>query len=141
MSPEIESHAQQCAVCSDILLVTSFLNQEARAGYAAIPLPSADLIWKKAEWRARQQAMTRALRPIRFMMVIACLAFACSPWLGSLLPFGRELAAWWSRSLDINLASFLKIWPATANQPVILLACFGTILLLGLSSWYMLRQE
>jgi len=138
MTPEIESHARQCPVCADVMLVSSFLNQEA---LDRAPIPAADLIWKEAQSRARQQAIDKALRPIRFMKIIAVIGFLCSPWLASLLPLGRQFAAWWSRTLDVDLVSFSKLWPSTAYQPVILLACFGTILLLGLSSWYMLRQE
>jgi predicted anti-sigma-YlaC factor YlaD len=138
---EIAAHARQCPVCSDILLVNEFLRENAALDQERTALPDAGLIWQKAQSRANQQAMRLALRPIRFMKIIAVVAFACSAWLRLLLPIGKELLASWSRSLDLNLGFASKIWPTMANESTILLASSGTLVLLGLSSWYMLRQE
>jgi hypothetical protein len=81
------------------------------------------------------------LRPIRIMMALACLAFVCSPWLRLLLPLAHSLASSFSRTLDSNLFLFSRTWPTTLNQSVLLLGVFGTILLLGMASWLMLREE
>ena len=139
---ETALHAQECAVCSEIMLVGKFLNDNAVfADRERLPLPDPTLIWQRARLETDQQAAHLALRPIRIMKVIACAAFACSPWLRLLLPIGRELTASWSRSIDLNVASASKLWPTLANESTILLGAFGTLILLGLSSWYMLRQE
>jgi type II secretory pathway component PulF len=104
-------------------------------------LPDPALIYQRARLQSQQKAIRLALRPIRIMTVVAFVVFACSPWLGFVLPFSKELSASWSRSLDSTLAFVSKSWPVMPNQPVILLASFGTIILLALSSWYMLREE
>lgn len=139
---ETTLHAQTCAVCSDILLVSKFLNADcALADHERTAVPDPTFIWQKAQLRANQEALRIALRPIRYMKVLACVAFACSPWLRLLLPIGREFAASFSRILDSNLAPASKLWPAMANESTVLLGVVGTIILLALSSWYMLRQE
>jgi hypothetical protein len=139
--PEIASHARQCATCADILLVTVFLRQGGTlAEHEQITMPDAGLIWKTAQSRATQEAMRLALRPIRFMKIIAVIAFACSPWLRLLMPIGRQLTSW-SPTLDFDFAFASRLWPVMASESTILLASTGTLVLLGLSSWYMLRQE
>jgi hypothetical protein len=138
---EIAAHAQQCLVCSDILLVNELLCENAALDQQRTTLPDAGRIWQKAQSRANQQATLLALRPIRFMKIIAVVAFACSPWLRWLLPIGKELIASWSRNLDFNLSLASKIWPTTSSQAAILLGFAAATILLSLSSWYMVRQE
>jgi hypothetical protein len=142
IDPEIASHAQHCTVCADILLVTDFLHERgALADHERLAMPDVGVVWQKAQSRATQEAVRLALRPIRIMKIIAVAAFACSPWLGMFLPVGRELLASWSRSVDFNVAVASRLWPLMASESTILLASTGTLILLGLSSWYMLRQE
>jgi hypothetical protein len=139
---EIASHAQRCTACSDILMVGEFLrNQGSLADRVQNALPDPGLIWGKARQRAAQRAVRLALRPIRIMTVLACLAFVCSPWLRLLLPLVQSLASSFSGTLDSNLVFFSKAWPTTPNQSVLLLAVFGTIVLLGMASWLVLREE
>lgn len=142
MDHETAWHVQECAVCSDIVLVSKFLNEDAALPDHERPtLPGPTLIWQRADLRANQGAVRLALRPIRYMKVLACVAFVCSPWLRLLLPISRELAASWLRTLDLDLVSASKLWPTMANQSTVLLSALGTLILLGLSSWCMLRQE
>jgi hypothetical protein len=139
---EVASHAQRCTACSDILLVGEFLrNDGTLADGEKNALPDPGLIWGKAQQRAAQRAVRLALRPIRIMTALACLAFVCSPWLRLLLPLAQSLASSFSGTLDSNLVFFFKAWPTTPNQPVLLLAVFGTIVLLGMASWLVLREE
>ena len=142
MDHETTLHAQECPVCFDIVLVSKSLNDNATvADRERRALPDPALIWQKAQLRAKKEALRIALRPIRYMKVLAFLAFAGSPWFRLLLPIGRELAASWSRTVDLNLASGSKVWPTMANESTALLGALGTLILLGVSSWYMLRQE
>ena len=139
---EIAAHAQQCPACSDILLVSAFLRENAiLADQERAVLPDARHIWQKARSRAKHQAVRLALRPIRFMKIVAIIAFAGSPWLRLLLPLGRGLTASWSRVFDFNPAFVPKLWPPAPSQAAILLAFGAATIFLGLSSWYMVRQE
>ena len=139
---EVASHAEHCPVCSEILLLSDTLRATAaltRHELSALPDPAR--IWQKARRQAVDDAVRKALRPILFMKIVAVGAFAASPWLRWLLPIARKLASSWWKTFDLNLAFAPKIWPVDVNQAVIFLGCSGTILLLGLSSWYMLREE
>lgn len=139
---ETVSHAQQCPACSDILLIAGFLQKDGTLTDRernAVPDPGP--IWQEARSRANQQAIRVALRPIRFMKIIACLAFACSPWFRPLLPLGRELSASCSRTLDSIVALLSRTSLSASAELAVLLGFSGTLILLGLSSWYMLRQE
>jgi hypothetical protein len=142
IDPEIASHARQCAACAEVSLVTEFLQRgDTLAEHEQIPMPDAGLIWAKANLRATQEVVRIVLRPIRFMKIIAVIAFACSPWFRLVLPVVRQMASSWSGGLNFNVAFAPKLWPFMANDSMILLASTGTLILLGLSSWYMLRQE
>jgi hypothetical protein len=142
IDPEIAPHAQRCTACSDILLVGEFLRNEgslADGEQNAVPDPG--LIWRKAQQRAAQRAVRLAVRPIRIMTALACLAFVCSPWLRLLLPIAQSLATSFSRTLDSNLFFSSRTWHTALNQSALLPGVFGTILLLGMGSWLMLREE
>jgi hypothetical protein len=139
---ETSLHSQQCAICSDILLVHKILNDDSFfTDLEATTPPNAALIWRNARLRARKEALCVALRPIRYMKVLACIAFACSPCFRLLLPIGRQLTASWSGTLEPDLAFGLKLWPNMATESAIVLGAVGTVILMGLSSWYMLRHE
>ena len=141
ISPEIAAHAQHCPACSEILLVSEFLQNNALADHELSALPDPRLIWQEARRRANQEATRLALRPIRFMQIIAVVAFASSPWLRWLLPMGREFAASWFRAPDFNLVFVSRVWLPAANQAIFLLGFAVATILLSLSSWYMMRQE
>lgn len=138
---ETASHAQHCLTCSDILLVGEFLGDgSSLTQQERTTLPDAGLIWQKAQHRANDEAVRLVLRPIRFMKIIAVVAFLLAPWL-RWLPTGSDLFGSWTRNLDFNLEVISRIWPATASQLAILLGFAAATILLSVSSWYMARQE
>lgn len=142
VSAEVVAHARECAACSEILLVTEFLREnQTLAAHKRPTLPDASAIWHKAQQRATQEAVRRALRPIRFMKIIAIFAFLASPWLRFLVPIGRDSFSSLSRSFDFNLSLAPRMWPSTTSQLAILLGFAAATILLSLSSWYMVRQE
>ena len=142
VNAEITSHAKRCTVCTHILLVSEFLLEgKALAASECTALPNPGAIWHKAQMRATQEAVSRALRPILFMRIIAIVAFLSLPWLRFILPIGRELTSSWTRNLDLNLVLSPKIWPATTTQLAILLGFAAATILLSLSSWYLVCQE
>lgn len=142
INAEITSHARECPVCADVLLVSEFLREDkALVVSECTALPSPGTIWRNAQLRATQETVRLALRPIRFMKIIAIVAFLSLPWLRSLLPIARELLSSWTRNLDFNLELAPRIWPATTTQLAILLGFAAATILLSLSSWYLVRQE
>ena len=141
LGPEIVSHAKRCPVCSDILLVAGLLNNHSSTNLERTAPPDPGLIWQQARSQARQESLRVALRPIRFMTIVAILAFACSPWLRFMLPMSKEFSASWSRTLDSTAAFVSKISLSPPTETTLLLGFAATTVLLALSSWYLLRQE
>lgn len=142
LNAEIVAHARKCPVCADILLVSEFLPEDkALAVSECTALPNPGSIWHKAQLRATQDLIRRALRPIRFMKMIAIVAFLSLPWLRSLLPIARELISSWTQNLDFNLYLAPRIWSAATTQLAILLGFAAATILLSLSSWYLVRQD
>jgi len=139
---ETELHAQQCPACSEILLVGEFLQEDGTlTKQERSVLPDAGLIWKRAQLHANHEAVRLALRPIRFMKIIAVVALFAVPWLRSLLLNSNEWMGSWMRNLNLDLISIPRFWPATGYQEEILLGFAAATVLLTLSSWYMARQE
>lgn len=138
----ISRHAENCPACSDILLVSGLFHQTiALAESEPSALPPPDWIWRQARLEARQEVLRLAVRPIRLMKIVALIAFACSPWLRLMMPIGRELFIAGSRTVDSALVLLSDISLSTSTETTILLGLSGVVLLLGLSSWYVLREE
>jgi len=139
---ETALHAQQCPACSEILLVAEFLcDRSTLTDRERTVLPDVAPIWKQAQTRAGREALRLALRPIRFMKIIAVVALFAVSWLGSHLPATSEWMGSWMGNLNPDLISIPRIWPASAYQAEILLGFAAATVLLTLGSWYMVRQE
>ena len=73
---DLRSHVADCAICSDALFVAEFMRAEAEAAQTCSRVPDANLIWWKAELRARREAAERVTRPIAVVQVIGAIATA-----------------------------------------------------------------
>jgi hypothetical protein len=135
---EILAHARSCPVCFELLLVAGLLREQTTLAQRELStLPDAGLIWRKAQALAREKALARATLPIRIARICASvLAILAAPWLilesRPLWPGIAEL--WPIHPSPTNL-------PSDLNQTALLLAVTGTLVLIGLSSWYMLRED
>ncbi len=142
LDPDLAAHARGCCACSDVLLVSGFLRRNsALSAKERNAMPDPGLIWRKAQWGATERAVRVASRPIRWMTILACVTFACSPWLRLLWPLAQSLTSSWSKMLDSSFVALSRTLPATSNGSLILLAGTGTMLILALSSWLILREE
>jgi hypothetical protein len=133
----LRAHAENCAVCSEIVLVAQALREEHAALLADMKLPDAGLVWWKAQLRARREAAELATRPIalaeRFALACALaslLAFMVWKWAGfhawldRLASFGHSDAHW---LLGLLLNSwdqpFTTLFAASASLLVLFMAC------------------
>ena len=90
---ELRAHVASCAVCSDVAEVVSAITlEEEVASEEVAPLPSAEIVWWRAQTRARAEAARRASLPMTIMHALsaACFAGLAATVLGS--------AAWLFRS-------------------------------------------
>jgi hypothetical protein len=61
---ELRKHAAACPVCAEVALVAAMLLEERDLAQAEVRLPSAGLVWWKAQRAARRAAEERATQPI-----------------------------------------------------------------------------
>lgn len=87
---DLRAHAAHCPVCIDVIHVATLLREEHALACREARLPSAGLVWWRAELKARQEAARMAARPMTFMQVVAAacalaaaltLAGMFTPWL------------------------------------------------------------
>jgi len=64
---EIRRHAAACAVCSEVVLVAEALRYQGELAQTEVRLPSAGLVWWKAQLAARRAAEERAAQPIAWV--------------------------------------------------------------------------
>jgi hypothetical protein len=135
----IFGHAHECPVCSEVLLVGGLLQEESRrADHELSSLPAASSVWEKAQARAREMTLRKATLPIRIMRTCAyALAILASPWLAFQLHHARLSMP--------NLGIAYSLWTdgswLAAFTGTTLVGFSLTIVCLGLSSWYMLREK
>lgn len=67
----LRHHLEECSACAEVALVAGFMH-EAEAEMAEARLPDAELVWWKAQFKARRAATERATRPIAMVEKAAC---------------------------------------------------------------------
>lgn len=138
LDAQLLAHAAACPACSDLLLVTEVLQKDSASLERDLHVPDAAVLWKKAQARAKEQAMAKATLPIRIVRICAyVLAFVAAPRILIELSHGPA----WLPDLGLkHLSSIDANWlAAVTSTPV--LGITLTVVCLGLSSWYMLREE
>jgi hypothetical protein len=106
----LRAHVAQCAICADVADVASALNADHDVAWAeATHLPSADVVWFRAQARARADASRQAARPIAVMQaiglasatgVISMLIGVVAYWVWQRADWLQALPAWNPIGLD-----------------------------------------
>jgi hypothetical protein len=132
---DLRAHVCVCEVCSGVMLVTHALLQEVAPVSAELRPPDAAVVWRRAQSLAREKAMAKARQPIRITRIASLVAAAIVlPWLALALP---NSFLW-----ILDLAShFRTIDFCSAATRTFLLGIIGSLFLIILSSWFVLRQE
>jgi hypothetical protein len=86
LSPELLAHVESCAECAETRQIARVLQASAERSRAAHAMPSAGQVWFKAQKRAREAAIRRAMRSMRVMQLLGAL-------------YALALAAWGARAL------------------------------------------
>ena len=134
---DLYAHASLCEVCSEIVQVTNALFEEVAPASSELRPPDASVVWRRAQSLAREKAIAKATQPIRIACISSLVAAAIAlPWLVRTLPYSLswipDLASHF-RTVDLSFSS-----AATAT---FLLGTIGSLFLIILSSWYVLRRE
>ncbi len=92
---ELRAHVSECSVCSEVVEVARAFHESYSDSQLEARIPSAGLVWWRAELRARQQAVRTVERPLTVAHALgaACVAGAAAalavrawPWFQSALP-------------------------------------------------------
>ena len=102
---DLRNHAMTCPVCKDVVLVTAALHGERDSAVAGAGVPSAGLVWWRAELRARREAVRVAERPMKWVHSLAAASAAgvAVALLGGMLPFVRELLTAFTNLPELGL--------------------------------------
>jgi len=73
---ELRIHISACAICKDVLDVALAFHEDRETALRDAQIPSAGLVWWRAELRARQEAVRRVSRPITLVEVFGAAAGA-----------------------------------------------------------------
>lgn len=133
----MRSHVENCAICSEVVLVARLLQEENASLLADVRLPDAGLVWWKAQLRARREAAELATRPIALAEKFALasglavlLAFIIwkwadfHAWLGRLANFGHSDAQWLQGLLLNSLSQPFSLLLLTSTSLLVLfMAC------------------
>jgi hypothetical protein len=100
--PALVEHARKCEVCRDALTVAQFLQTPPQDPSQEVRLPAAELVWWKAQLKARREAAERAARPVSIAeyFSLAC-GLACL--LGFALWKWSSLRGWLGQMRDLSL--------------------------------------
>jgi len=121
---ELRSHAATCEVCQDVVQVAKALQDDADTTSYDVRLPSAGLVWWRAELRARRDAMRTAERPLT---LVHAFAGACG--VGVLAALLTQLTPWLRQSFlhltgihisDVAVVMLQQPWPLVLTVGVLL---------------------
>src|SRR5262249_31717478 len=103
---ELKSHVATCSVCSEVMTVALALQEEDDAGTPHVRVPSAGLVWWRAELRAPREALRAAERPVTVVH-----AFAGAAAVGVLLAVLIQMSSWFTETF-----ATVRTWmPASAE--------------------------
>ena len=126
--PEIAGHIATCSVCSDLVQVAAAFRDGHDPSWSdATALPSADVIWWRAQVRARSEAQRLAARPITIVHALGAataIAAAVAIVVAGNVPFGSAMQ--WLAAEFTTLASRLAL-----NAEVAGVVLRGSLLALG----------
>lgn len=121
---ELREHVHDCSICADLALVAAAIGEDQEASWSeTVALPSAHVVWLRAQARARAEAARQAARPIAVMQA---LGFATA---AALISVVIGAAAWWVWSRT-DLLALPTIPPDGMNAMG--LAVRGILLAIGL---------
>jgi hypothetical protein len=131
LSEDLSSHVADCTICADLGLVAESLSADYQESLKNVRVPSAGLVWWRAELRARQDAVQTVNRPIRWAQYIAA---ACS--LAAVVIFLRLVDFSTLAAFDLRAAigHFLPI-------PIVYVTLGGLAVVLSVAAYFVLFDD
>ena len=121
---ELLEHVAACAICADVAEVVAALNNGQDESWTeAAVLPPAEIVWYRAQMRARADATRLVGRPIA---IVLALGIACA--LGVIAGVGGTVLPWLQSSVAWFAALAPHLTPAPGGLDVFGLALRGVVL-------------
>jgi hypothetical protein len=144
LGTDLADHLSSCAACAEAVAIAAAFRAEREAAVAEAPVPSAGVVWWKADLRKRREQAQAACRPVLLAHGVALVALLAAilgaasmlaPHAGALL---GDLSAWPGSSVRLPLPS-LDL--AALAQPGIVLAAAAALLLAPLALYLAFSRE
>jgi hypothetical protein len=102
---DLRDHVTTCQVCKEVAFVAGVLHEEHDVALAEARLPSAGLVWWRAELRARREAVKAAERPLTLVHSLAAASAigVGAALVGGMIPYVRDLFATFAALPDLGL--------------------------------------
>jgi hypothetical protein len=155
---EVRKHAAGCAVCAEVALVAEAMLQEHDLAQSDVRLPSAGLVWWKAQLAARRAAEERATQPItlveRFAQALALISVVglalwqwprISSWFGAKsLATGHataSAAADWADLIRRLVQSLAQALGGQSSGYLVIATAGALLALMAFTAYVVLREE
>lgn len=147
------AHAADCAVCKELVEVTSVMRLDRDGLHEEMSLPSAGQVWWRAAIRARLEASQRVARPMSwiFGVSLACaagltIAVVQLLWSPVQLAWGNPSPGSWAALFGLHELSRLLptlggLTPLTIAGVAVLLGAAAFLLLAPLALYFVLSDE
>lgn len=145
-------HAAECAVCKELVEVTSVMRLDRDGLHEEMSLPSAGQVWWRAAIRARLEASERVARPMSWIfgvamacaagLAIAAVRLLWSPMQGTFgTPSPDAWAAWLTLEFTRLLQTLSNLGPLATTVVLVLLGAAACLLLAPLALYFALSDE
>ena len=131
--PELRAHVENCANCSDLVLVTQTFLSARNESERSAPSGSPSLLWWRAQLRRRNAATQQVSRPITiaqifawFVTVLVGVGFVVEQY-----GHGLRWASWWSELSTLRALHLLLPTRSGLDWSLLLLISGFGVLLLG----------
>lgn len=144
----LRQHAAECPLCQDVAEVAHALQADHDVAMKDVQIPSASVVWWRAEMRARHEAARVAARPISIVQAFAAAATVgvglallglVTPWVAEW--FGRLTAAMSefgpATEPDVGILSTLGL---PFNMPMLVIIA-GCAMLASVAVYFILSEE
>ena len=131
---ELRVHVNACLVCSDLANVAAAVIDDRDAAWSQARVPSAGIVWWRAQLRAREDAARAAGRPVAFVQgVAASVALWLIVSLVRALPseYVSNWGTWISSALPSVTFTMADIARVTAAVPLVVFILVAVWLLLA----------
>jgi hypothetical protein len=119
---ELRAHVNACLICSDLAEVAAAIVDDRDAAWSQARVPSAGVVWWRAQLRAREDAARAAGRPVAFIQgVAASVALWLIVSLVRALPVGyfSEWRTWATSALPSWTFTMADVARVTATVPLV----------------------